>query len=370
MATRARNVADWGKVLAITRRHRVEGLVAHAIRRFDITTPTAPTNILKTRSRQILQRNLALAAETIRLHRLMDASGIPHLFVKGATLAQIAYGDQAVKEAIDVDMVVSPDTLQAAAAAIGEAGFRCVSPAGATGEQLLTWAAHFHESTWFHPDRGIALDLHWHLDYRSTLLPQLSADSATQQVQLAAGQSVPTLSSPDLFAYLCVHGAEHGWSRLKWLADLGAFINRIEPEVLARYVAGSESLRAGRAVGQALILCHDWLDLTIDRGLMDAARRRWANRLLAGIARRAAGGINETRESEATLTGNLPVQAGRLLLQPNLRSAVRRIGTIFVDPAAHMQRRYPRMLAWLYPVDVAVRVIARKASLLMSSRPS
>ena len=55
------------------------------------------------------------------------------------------------------------------------------------------------------------------------LLRQVGLGSPTQEVAVLDG-SLRTLGDKELFAYLCVHGASHCWFRLKWLADLNAWL--------------------------------------------------------------------------------------------------------------------------------------------------
>lgn len=55
------------------------------------------------------------------------------------------------------------------------------------------------------------------------------------------------LRREDEFAYLCVHGAGHSWSRLKWLADLNARLAGLEAQRIAGLYRYAEARGAGCA---------------------------------------------------------------------------------------------------------------------------
>ena len=114
IATAAAAVADWDRFLATVRRQRIAGLAHAALSEAGIALPAEIARQLAARAHEIAQRNLALAAETARLQRAFDAAQIPALFVKGAALAELAYGTLALKHARDIDLLVLPE--QAAAA--------------------------------------------------------------------------------------------------------------------------------------------------------------------------------------------------------------------------------------------------------------
>ena len=72
---------------------------------------------------------------------------------------------------------------------------------------------------------------------------------------VAAGgaRSIATLADPEHYAYLCTHGALHGWARLKWLADVDALIAVSDLGATALHERAS-ALGAGRASAVALAL--------------------------------------------------------------------------------------------------------------------
>ena len=106
-----------------------------------------------------------------------------------------------------------------------------------------------------HPGKGLLVELQWQLAKNPRLLAGIDAHSPAQSVAMAECVSIRTLAPDPLFAYLCVHGAQHAWSRLKWLADFDALTPANGADLL-RVFRYAQSIGAGRCAGQALSLCN------------------------------------------------------------------------------------------------------------------
>jgi hypothetical protein len=84
--------------------------------------------------------------------------------------------------------------------------------------------------------------------------------SPSQEAPVLDG-SLRTLGDAELFTYLCVHGASHGWFRLKWLADLNAWLSSKRGEEIVDFYRYAEQLGVDACAGQALRLCSRLLAL-------------------------------------------------------------------------------------------------------------
>jgi hypothetical protein len=83
---------DWGLFDQAVRRHRVDALVSNALGHADVSLPPELLSTLRARAFETARQNLALAAESYRLLTAFQFAGIPLLFIKGLTLAKLAYG--------------------------------------------------------------------------------------------------------------------------------------------------------------------------------------------------------------------------------------------------------------------------------------
>ena len=211
---------DWGAVLAVAERHCVVVPVELALSRAGLPVP-AP---LRVAARAARLRAMALARETSLLATILAEADVPALFVKGAPLAVRAFRDVGARHAADVDLVVAPEQVDRAWQALADAGYRRLLPATELGEaDRRRFMALSKDSQHRHPDRLIPVELHWRLSDDGSQ-DRLPPPSDWQAVAIGAGRSVRTLPDDRLFVYLCIHGASHGWARLKWLVDVAALV--------------------------------------------------------------------------------------------------------------------------------------------------
>jgi hypothetical protein len=91
------------------------------------------------------------------------------------------------------------------------------------------------------------------------LIPAIGMASPRRDVAVA-GRIVSTLSDAPQFAYLCAHGASSAWFRLKWLADLHAFILANGTHCVDDWHVSAVQAGAGRTSEVALRLLRNWFD--------------------------------------------------------------------------------------------------------------
>jgi hypothetical protein len=277
-------VADWNAVVMAARRQRVVGLVYDALPATAVRLPAAPAAELARRAQAISRKNLLLAAETCRLQELLDGAGIPSVALKGVALAQLAYGSLKVKHTRDIDLLIPPERALAAMALLERDGYAFSFPSNQlSATQRRAVVRYSREVAFVHPDNGAFLELQWRVADNPKLLNEVHAGSPTQNVIVADGLSARTLARDDLFAYLCIHGAYHAWSRLKWLADLNAFIAATDADIMHLH-RHAQAKGAGFCSGQALLLCQRLLALPLPDSLASELQGTARVRKLYAIA--------------------------------------------------------------------------------------
>jgi hypothetical protein len=314
---------DWEQVERVARRHRVEGLVWNALREASVEVPAATAQPLAASATDIARQNLFIVHECLRLDTMLKGASIPVLFLKGVTLARLAYGTVGLKRGWDIDFIVPPDSAQVAAELLADAGYQCTLPgAGQSATRIAAWHRNSKESVWNHVAKKVHVELHTSLSDNGRLLPELSATSPGQEVEVAAGRSLRTLEHDRLFAYLCVHGASSGWFRLKWLADLGAFLADKSAGEIERLYRRAREFGAGRSAGQGLLLSSRLLGTeltpTLKAELMTDRINRWLVRLAIGLMT----GPNEATELHHRWLGTVPIHLIQLALLPGWRFKV------------------------------------------------
>jgi hypothetical protein len=346
---------DWGALAATARRHRVEGLVHDGLRKAGIEPPPAIAADLAGAAAAIARENLHFAAEAARLDRSFTEAGIACLFLKGVTLNRLAYGTLALKKAIDIDMVVDPARYEAAIEAVEAAGYRCIQPGSDPARaQILAWAKRTKHSIW---SKGtIVLELHTAFVDSAAMLEGVGIDSPRQRVEVGGGIALPTLARDELFAYLCVHGATHAWSRLKWLADLAALAAR-DPRAIEPVYRRSIALGAGRSGGQALLLARGLLGLELPAALAAELEGDAAIRYLARVALEAMVG-GGGRELDEMVLGTAAIHLSHLRLKKGMRFKLHELRRKLRSGEHGEATGAARLLA---PLLAAPRWLARRA---------
>lgn len=290
----ASGVIDWGRFEQVAARHRVTPLVCGGLRHAGVTPPPETEARLAAASRASAFKNLGMAAETLRLQTAFDEADLPAIILKGASLAALAYGTLAIKESWDIDLLVARENALAGRDLLQRLGYVPISPSGFSDEKFLRHVVHCKEAVFAHPQLRTAVELHWSLVDNPHVLapPDLEA---VQSVSIGDGQ-VRTLADEALYAYLCVHGCNHSWSRLKWLADVAAYLARRSPDERMRLHQAAGAGGAGRASGVAIQLCHRLLGLEVDADLLARLRADRMAGILTTSAMASLGHGGGTRE--------------------------------------------------------------------------
>lgn len=348
---------DWARFERLVVRHRVAGLAADGLTALT-TVPEDVRRRLASVAGRMAASALAMAGETLRLQRLFDEAQVPAYVVKGIPLAVLAYGNMALKEARDIDLVTTFGHLSEAEALLEAAGYRLFGKdVPLTDEELALAHAFAKHRAFRHATSGLVVELHFRLQRNPAALAAWGDDPPVQEVPLGGG-TVRTLAPEALYAFLCIHGGGHAWERLKWLADLAAFVTSTPASVADLHGAACE-VGAGRASAVALALCHEMLGLDVPQDILSQARRPLAARLLHKAARDA---LLAEREDHRRMEGIIfRRRLSRLLLIEGpayFREEVRLLSTSELD--ARALRLSPRW-AFLYPLVRVPRALARIA---------
>lgn len=280
---------DWEKIVTLTERHRVAGLMVEIISRAGVLPPAPIWAKLSRKARVDAADELLMLSTTIILTGQFKRAGVEVAVLKGVTTALSAFGRLGVRYSSDIDLLVEKKDVERAAAVIGGAGYVRTEPAiDASAAILKERMARHKDLVFVHPKSGAVIELHWRL-FQNPYIMAGAERGPFEPMTLLGGAAVPTLQ-PDLaLLYLCVHGGEHGWERLKWLADLVPILNRGEG-VGDRLYRDARKRGLRRMVGPGIALCHEIYgtpmpDLLV-RDLVGDRRLRW----LLNVARGSMAG--------------------------------------------------------------------------------
>ena len=309
---------DWPRFERLALRHRVEGLVWPVLAGAAVEVPAEIARRLKERAFQIARQNLLAAAECKRLRDAFAGAGIDLLFIKGLTVAVLAYGSIMPKAASDVDVLIAPEALLPACDIFRQLGYQPLLPTAGDEIALAQWHAVSKESIWLGAD-GSMLELHTSLADHPELIPSIGVGSARQSVEVANDIQLETLARNELFAYLCVHGASSAWFRLKWLADLAALLAGSDQTETSGLYDRAVGLGAGVPAAAALILAHRLFGVAVDQEQLRDWMRRPAVRLLVHASVKSLTGARGEVELQQVPLGTVWIHLAQLGMIPSAK---------------------------------------------------
>lgn len=342
---------DWDRFLRVVKRHRIVGLVHKGLTSAGIAVPSNIAQDIAAHATVLVRQNLALAAEAVRLRHLFDEAKVPVLFVKGASLAMLAYGNLGLRESKDLDLFVPLDSLSAATALIERAGYRRFEPPAAVSETQMQLLLPIRKDFgYIHHESQTEIELHWRLLSNSHFMDEATIMTSSRIVPITGTSGLPTLGDDDLFAYLCAHGAQHWWYQLKWLADVGALLAAAPDDGVEQLYRAAEARGVGKAAAQATLLCQRLLRTRVPNELVTTLRKQASVRWLETTALRAMTAGNGELEPSKLLFGTTRGSLSCFLLGRGWRYWLAELKVHLICQADVLTLALPKHFHFLYPI--------------------
>lgn len=339
---------DWVAFQNLVVRHRVAGLVNHALQKEPLPLPTITAQWLSSAAHAIALTGLKQLGETVRLQTMFAASGIHSLAVKGITLGQKVYGSVGIKYNHDIDLLLQPAKLRQTLALMEEDGYRITQPGPDLTSGQIAAFIRYSKNFGFTKSQGSLVEIHWQLTDNLALLDHAAIDWTGQDVSIGQRMVSRTLTDEDHFAYLCVHGANHNWGRLKWICDVNALIATASSETqIMQWWDHAQSLGAGLCTAQALRLCQRLFDIPLPEPLKAPTATPRAQRL----AQYACG---ELALSQSELSYSVEREVMDFFVKAQLGGGWRFwLGILhfnLVKVSVILELRLPERLVFFYPI--------------------
>ena len=265
-----RSEMNWDLVLRHAHYHRVTPLLFRQLSAFPPgLVPPGIMSTLGAYSQDHSLRNLYLARELLGLLHEFEARGIRAIPYKGPVLASLAYGNLALREFGDLDILVRRQDVLRAKDLLISSGFRPMQ--GLTRSQEIVYLRYGDQYSYVRERDGTLVEIHWGFASRAFSFLLATKRQWWQLENVAVGGSaVRTFSPEDLLLILCVHGAMHLWKRLQWVCDVAELIQARGVKDWDRLLQRSTEMGCGRALLLGLSLTQDLLGT----GLPEPVARR------------------------------------------------------------------------------------------------
>ena len=237
-------------------------------------------------------QNLFLAGELVRLLKVFGAHGVPAVPYKGPALAASVYGNLALRQFIDLDVIVHRRDVPTAKELLVSLGYRPQYRLTPAQEAALLGSRGTYVFT--RCDEKSTVELHWEIvEHFSSPLDLDQLRGRLGDVSLG-GELIPVLSPEDTLLVLCAHGFKHLWERLGWVCDVSELIRTCPDMRWERVVARAEALGGERMLLLGLLLANGLLEAEspgwlLQRAHDDPAVKTLARRVCQRLFRGADG---------------------------------------------------------------------------------
>ncbi|MFP4573505.1 MAG: nucleotidyltransferase family protein, partial [Desulfobacterales bacterium] len=261
---------DWGVVFNLCGTHRVLPVLYHNIRQLALQ-PYLPAFVrekLSQRYLRVIGNNLRLQKQLLSVLALFESRDIPAVPFKGPVLAQILYGDSALRYCQDLDVLVPKVCVAAARDALLQSDYAPYIK-GISDKQFQQIIKYGREIEFLDPSGKVCLDLHWELSPAFGRVYDYDFCKDRLRVMRLDGRAVYSLSAEDTLLHLCMNGAYDLWANLDKILCVADFLVT-HPEIdwdLVQTLA--RALRCRKALLLGLFLARDVFDAAVPRELAD-----------------------------------------------------------------------------------------------------
>ena len=215
----------WDSVLRLADQHGITSLLYQNLAPLADRVPVAVLTSLNQAHERNIRKSLFLARELIRVLDCLDSLGVQVLSYKGVTQSEVYYGDIALRQSGDIDLLVRSQDVARIKSAVHDLGFtpRLSIPEDAERDYLATG----YECTFDSAAGKNLLELQWALQPRFYAVDfDMDGLFARAVNPTVAGRPLKTPSPEDLLLVLSLHAAKHVWGRLIWLRDIAQLLQR------------------------------------------------------------------------------------------------------------------------------------------------
>ena len=256
---------DSAYLLNLAARHGLAPLLyRHLAALGPATVPKVTFAALWARNEATSRRNRASTAELVRLLKFLAANGIAAIPYKGPTLALCVYGDVALREFGDLDILVRRRDVLRAKGLLNSLGYRPQHSLNPDLDAALVRSRRIYEMPLLHGASGRIVELHWRTDPDFAVI-DLDDDrwwEGLPRIDLE-GEEVRALAARELLLILCLHGTKHFWGSLGWLVDIAEMLRR-HPRIDWQWiVATSQRLGCERRLALGLHLANELLGMPL-----------------------------------------------------------------------------------------------------------
>jgi len=196
---------------------------------------------------------------------LLKQNEILFTCLKGPLLSYRIYHDPTIRISHDIDLLIDVEMINPVMSILTGNGYQLTKgvfwPQKKAQQEMYINAVH--HLSFLNRELGSCVEIHW------VLMHNLPVSNKKQRQIIAGnltriefcGRTFTVLTPEFELLYLLIHGARHGWNRLKWLVDIHDYpvdqLDHLQFNKLTR------QLKAGRIIGQVNVLLDKFFEMKL-----------------------------------------------------------------------------------------------------------
>jgi hypothetical protein len=209
----------WKPLLSLAEHHGTQPLLYQGLRGVEESVPAEELRSLQQIYQANVHKTLFLSRELIRILDCLSAAGLEVMPYKGLAVAEAIYGDIALRQSGDIDLLIRSNDLQPICGAVRELGYMPNWALSETEQHAFLQSGY--ECAFDGPMGRNLLEVQWAIQPRFYAMDfDMNALFQRAVTLTVAGRPMKTLSPADLLLVLSAHAAKHVWGRLIWLCDI------------------------------------------------------------------------------------------------------------------------------------------------------
>ena len=228
-------------------------------------------NVLKLNYIEIVQKNMRLTNELIKIIDLFKQHKIKNISFKGAVLSQLAYGDITQRQYNDLDILIDKKNIYEVLELLKNIGYELEIVLKENTQE--TFFNSVNVVGLFKREPFIYIEIHWELLSKNYALKWDNTIWNSISSTYINNSKIPTLWVENHLLYLCVHGSKHFFERVEWVCDIDRFIKSHHNLNWSTLLAKSQNMGIERIFLLSLLLTHKLFNLELSESIYLAINR-------------------------------------------------------------------------------------------------
>jgi hypothetical protein len=262
-----RSGLDWQRVISLGAHHKMIPLLWWHLKSEVAAIPEHEAAALRRLFAWNARRMLQLSGERLEITRIFESGDISVVPYKGPALGVYLYGNLALRQAGDLDMLVSRRKVDRARDLLLHHGYGESDRMTPGRERGLRYSRAFAKE-------GIEVELHWSLTDGETALPlDFEAMETRLRILPLGGGQVRMFAKEDALLVLCAEGAKHRWNRLEWLCGVAELLRTHSSDLdWDAAIRGAASVKVQRMLFLGVLMAHELLNAPVPGEVLRSAQ--------------------------------------------------------------------------------------------------